>query len=387
VKNNKPDISLIRRYLNGDLDAAAMYQLERQAQDDPLLLDMIQGMENGDEARDKGNLQEIGQLIQKRVEAGSGNTRKFIAWKGWAAAASLVLISTIAALLIYRTPLQQKKDREQVKLNRRAPVDTPRDQQSRIFQEPGVGKSSVENRTVEKSSPEELTVQDRRLNHRGTKSAPATVPQTGSNALPVETHTALAKNGQTIRSVEASKYAAKEEKAVTAVIPDSAVRGNLADLHVKTENAGLREVVVSNHPIALEGRVAGVNVDAAVRSKSFGNQELNESVVTKGYNAKRETAPAVLKPSILGKAHPVIGWDAFKKYLKDNAVIPGAVISGHVNVAFMIDRNGAPVRVMVIKPLSEVANRIAVDLIRNGPKWTGDQEELDKIITIKIKFR
>jgi hypothetical protein len=48
---------------------------------------------------------------------------------------------------------------------------------------------------------------------------------------------------------------------------------------------------------------------------------------------------------------------------------------------------GSPIRVIVIKPLSAEADHIAADLIRNGPKWTGDEKEMDKIITLKIKFR
>ena len=40
---NRPDISQIEKYLNGELDARAMHELERQALDDPFLADALEG--------------------------------------------------------------------------------------------------------------------------------------------------------------------------------------------------------------------------------------------------------------------------------------------------------------------------------------------------------
>jgi TonB-dependent SusC/RagA subfamily outer membrane receptor len=43
VSVNRPDISQIEKYLNGELDARAMHELERQALDDPFLADALEG--------------------------------------------------------------------------------------------------------------------------------------------------------------------------------------------------------------------------------------------------------------------------------------------------------------------------------------------------------
>jgi TonB family protein len=43
VSVNKPDISQIEKYLNGELDTRAMHELERQALDDPFLADALEG--------------------------------------------------------------------------------------------------------------------------------------------------------------------------------------------------------------------------------------------------------------------------------------------------------------------------------------------------------
>ena len=42
--SKKNDILQIRKYLNGELNARAMHQLERRAQDDPFLMDAMKVM-------------------------------------------------------------------------------------------------------------------------------------------------------------------------------------------------------------------------------------------------------------------------------------------------------------------------------------------------------
>jgi hypothetical protein len=45
VNKRETDISQIKKYLDGELDARAMHQLERRAQDDPFLMDAMEGYE------------------------------------------------------------------------------------------------------------------------------------------------------------------------------------------------------------------------------------------------------------------------------------------------------------------------------------------------------
>ena len=85
----KPDISQIRKYLNGELDARAMYELERQAHNDPFLMDVLRGMESsGDQ---QPHLDAIDQMLQRRVQRQS---RKpvILMYKYWAAAACLLIV-------------------------------------------------------------------------------------------------------------------------------------------------------------------------------------------------------------------------------------------------------------------------------------------------------
>jgi cytoskeletal protein RodZ len=59
-------ISQIRKYLNGELDGPAMHRLERQAQDDPFLMDALEGYQNT-RADQQANLDELASRLNKRL--------------------------------------------------------------------------------------------------------------------------------------------------------------------------------------------------------------------------------------------------------------------------------------------------------------------------------
>ncbi len=92
MSNNKTDISQIRKYLNGELDARAMHQLEREAQDDPFLMDALEGFESTatDQQADLNDLQ---QRLAKRVEP--KKERSIILWRVLPLAASLLMAISI----------------------------------------------------------------------------------------------------------------------------------------------------------------------------------------------------------------------------------------------------------------------------------------------------
>ncbi len=67
---------LIRKYLNGELDAKAMHQLERRAQDDPFLMDALEayGSAKGDQQQ---QLDELSARLKSRIEPKKGRVIPF----------------------------------------------------------------------------------------------------------------------------------------------------------------------------------------------------------------------------------------------------------------------------------------------------------------------
>jgi TonB family protein len=94
VKNKRADIAQIRKYLSGELDARSMHQLEREAQNDPFLMDALEGYESS--APDQqANLDELNARLAKRIKA---DDRKVILLRPLAIAASVLIIAALAIL-------------------------------------------------------------------------------------------------------------------------------------------------------------------------------------------------------------------------------------------------------------------------------------------------
>src|ERR1700733_7034161 len=82
------DISQIRKYLNGELDARAMHRLERQAQDDPFLMDALEGYQNA-KSDQQMNLNELVTRLNDRV---SEKRSRIIPLRVMGIAASVLII-------------------------------------------------------------------------------------------------------------------------------------------------------------------------------------------------------------------------------------------------------------------------------------------------------
>lgn len=85
----KPDISQIDQYLKGKLDARAMHQLERQAQDDPFLMEALEGYENAGKDQ-QNNLADLKEQLAKRTAP--AKQRSIILWRGLPIAATVLLM-------------------------------------------------------------------------------------------------------------------------------------------------------------------------------------------------------------------------------------------------------------------------------------------------------
>ena len=94
MNKRETDISLIRKYLDGELDARAMHQLERRAQDDPFLMDALEGYERAGSDQLK-QLDELAGRLRRRIEP---KQKRIIPLNFLAIAASVLIIFTIGGL-------------------------------------------------------------------------------------------------------------------------------------------------------------------------------------------------------------------------------------------------------------------------------------------------
>ncbi|MEO6521671.1 MAG: carboxypeptidase-like regulatory domain-containing protein [Mucilaginibacter sp.] len=92
MSTNKANISQIQKYLNGELDAKAMHALERQAQNDPFLMDAIEGYQNTGTDQ-QSNFEDVKQRFSQRVK--QDTKRPLILWRVLPIAATLLIALSI----------------------------------------------------------------------------------------------------------------------------------------------------------------------------------------------------------------------------------------------------------------------------------------------------
>jgi len=70
---------------------------------------------------------------------------------------------------------------------------------------------------------------------------------------------------------------------------------------------------------------------------------------------------------------PVIGKRKYKKYLEENLIRPNDKckdVKGEVILAFFVDKEGTPQNITIVHELCESADKEAIRLVKEGPKWT-----------------
>ena len=87
MSNSNYDISYLKKYVNGELAASEMYSIEREAQRDPMLADILMGIEIG---QNKAVISDINNQIARRTHQEKVNNIKVFAWKRLVIAAAVV---------------------------------------------------------------------------------------------------------------------------------------------------------------------------------------------------------------------------------------------------------------------------------------------------------
>ena len=85
-------------------------------------------------------------------------------------------------------------------------------------------------------------------------------------------------------------------------------------------------------------------------------------------------------------AHPKAGWDSYRQYLKDNAIMPDGT-KGVVRLSFRVDKDGTINNVIVKKSVKPQMDQKAIDLVKNGPAWAGNQTGKPQVVSLRIRFR
>jgi TonB family protein len=440
------DISIIRKYLNGELDGPAMHQLEKRAQDDPFLMDAIEGYEKA-AGNQQNQLDELAARINQRVEP---KKAKVIPFKMIGIAASILVVLSIGGWWLFNNNQHADKpqlaatvapevtkvtiDSVHTAINTQTPLASLSTSRAKAFVHynrlkavvsSNVAPVSADNAVAKKDS---VTTDSTPLNEMVVMQYTAAPQQKGK---------ALAKAKVTMDTAIAMGIK-KQQNPIDKLLEGKVAGVNTqpADFHTSAgknldlydsnylSKAYIRGQVISKDDgLPLPGaivKIAGTNKAAQTDANGRFNIALDSTKTNQldigyiGYQSRHISAnnrdslkTIVLQPNnnSLGEvvvtgygaqrkttdddtfvaARPINGWSSFKKYLKENAISPDNK-TGTVKLAVTINGNGVITNVKVVKGLSTQTDQKAIKLVNNGPRWSASSDGNPQIVTVKVKF-
>lgn len=386
----------IEKYLNGELDARAMHQLEREAQNDPFLMDALEGY-NKASTNQQANLDAITGQLQKRTA--KGKVRSMLMWRLVAAASIIVVLGAVSLWLYNDKP----------KINENAlskQVDVVKPSEPIVSAAPEKADSTLQKMVKKPStdkSPYIASVKKEKIS-RKKKSHPVADLAFEPNAI--QTDTAIRK-GASLDEIIVVGYAAQQRKSVitgsvATVTSDDikrkALSGRVTDelkqplpgvaVTVKDKNISTQTDANGNFSLTVpekstlnfgyigyESKKVKVKGQDSLMIAMVPDQSSLSEVVVVGYGSKRK----------IKEAHPINGWDNFKEYLKENAISPDGK-EGTVKLSFVVNADGSLTDFEITKNLSDETDQQAIALVKDGPKWVADSSGQPKKVKLNIKF-
>ncbi|NCD68634.1 energy transducer TonB [Mucilaginibacter agri] len=423
----KTDISQIRKYLNGELDARAMHKLERQAQDDPFLMDALEGYTGKKDQQN--NLDDLQRHLNRRVAGGS---KKMVAmWPLVSVAASvLVMLGVGAWWLIAYQPAVNKKlpPTADNTVIARTPVAhaTPSPANSAEIKPP-IPQHHEEIRPAPVGQSYAANAMPGTETFKGDANAEVRIDEpVGRSDVKAAPEDSAAKDAM-LKEVIITGYMTQRKKDITGSVAivqpiDSQLKGRVEGVTVTSPTLKQRmdsqfitgQVFANDDKLPIPGvsvSVSGKNT--ATQTDAFGrfkiaatkSDKLNLGYIgfePKTVNVKGDSLNIVLTPrynalnevvvvgygtqKIIEEAHPVNGWDDFRKYLEDNTTSPDGK-EGKVRIRFTVNANNSLSEFKVTKSLSTAADAEAIRIIKEGPKWIHNVSGEAETVTVRINFK
>ncbi|MDN5288561.1 MAG: hypothetical protein JWR38_4835 [Mucilaginibacter sp.] len=437
----------IRKYLNGELNANAMHQLEREALDDPFLMDALEGYETTGKDQ-QPNLSELSERLQQRTSEKRG---RIIPWRAWSIAASVLVVLTIGGLWLKKTEPNEKQKTADVVLPapHKATIEPQPDTlkgAASAMQVPLIAQSAKPAVPVSKPTAKSS---DKAVYQQEISAADANVPATANNPVAVvepPPPAAAAKaqedkkdNTQQLSEAVVMGYTSKgkqdsidnavalNRRTRVAASSTTMLQGKVAGLTVipadpkgQAEAQRITGIIISKDNgspvIGAAIRVRGTNKSTVTNTAghfalpiTFGNAQTLD-IVSIGYERKQvnvkggdslkvelnQDSHALSEVVVVRgdggdepaaeSAHPQNGWSSLKKYLQANATLPDGT-TGSVSVTFTVATDGTLSDIKIKKSLNTTADQKAIDLIKAGPSWVGNNNQKPEQVTVKVKFQ
>lgn len=390
MEKGKVDMELIRRYVRGELPPREMYAVERQAEAEPMLMDIILGMEADSLADHDSHLADLRQRITARTTTGPQKmaVRRLAPVQRWALAASILTVFTVGVWWFTRnntvtihaedalaTVHSEAPRRQPEKQRAREPATSvaEREADAALPQvPPAVAKAAAKVATAPPPTAEEV------------QEAPAMdeiaeVHQTGRLAFSDTGRP----DGIRIRGINAHSLMAGQARTIVGKVVDEETQEPLTGVTIQI---GDQLGIITNQ----QGRFAATDTSKTLIIRFLGYE--SDTMRINGVDSiriamrpeKQQLSEAVVTEAPKGQPTPKEGWRAYQEYLKD-AVKRASDKKGSVDLSFTVDNAGHPTNITVTNTTNEELNQLAIEIVREGPSWVPGADD-ERKVTLPITF-
>lgn len=382
-KNNGFTASDIQRYHSGKMSPQERHALEKAALDDPFLADALEGYiftstPVEDLAKIQSKLDE--KLNRKKV------VPIFEKYK-WISVAAIVVIIAGAGWLVYNISESGKSADIAVQREKDSSANSNYSRPNQTVATDSISASGLTNEQSPSNNSEKTKLEA----HTTKNNREKVIPQ---------------KHVNSDKEITANKKEVVQEIAAPAVIQNEVADNNsLTNVELKkvtsdkTSSANARtkltsEDVHARAPAAKDmavpqtaatGKVNGVNdtiknMNVVLQPLPMDSASLQAVII--GYGKQKKSAEKYPRV-IIDTLEPAEGYVKFDDYITSNLKAPEELkiksLSGEVQLAFDVDKNGQPVNITVVKSLCQTCDEEAIRLLKEGPKWKKKKNKKGKL--------
>lgn len=430
MKNNLATHITLENYLLGKLTDAEMYQLERQAQDDPFLYEALEGFEMS--SNTAANLSMLQRQLQERIAQKEHAKKVFgLTWQRLSiAAAAAVTFITAGILFWMNTFSPQAGDKLASQTGKEVHVTLPNNTDTAQSQA-SAPDSVVAEAPVLASVPGKVAAPSPNASLSAKKVAnesriaanQAAEGRTAATAKPGElSEVAVTAYGttQAKRNAAASVTTIEKQEMARQADVSATLAGKVNGVTVPDKNAVIKGKVLDkegNLPlpgvsVKIKGTNTGVTTDANGEFilPAEGKNELQLAYV--GYKAKNVDARAgedvVIKldedsqalsevvvtnaygpAAVFRNAEPAVGLLKYADYLKASVKKPASapLVKGNVRVSFTVGSDGSLSNFKIVRGLTDACNAEAIRVIKEGPEWSPASNGKAQQRTVDVPFK
>lgn len=387
------DIDVLEDYLDGKLDAKAMHRVEKLSLEDPFVAEALAGLSQSPKRTQSLSLlqkQLAERIAQKPVEK-----------KRWAITSQRLSIASAAAVLFIAVCIlfwmKGSKQQQMLAANEPKKVD--------VTIAPQVAKEKTD--TISVLTKESVIAKPAIAKSIRTKDADKAVliknaPIIANNdqpvlaSAPVESRITEQKAGdQELQEITLAKEKKQvQTRAAVTALPSKAegiMPGQFKGKVISKDTGMPIEGAIVRLEGADRGTITDRNGEFRLVADSSQNQKL--TVGFSGFSTTEVGAKSNQPVNVLLEANknslinivasknnvsPLGGWDNYQKYLRANhQFLKFTTAKVDVELSFSIKKDGSVGAIKVIKSAGKATDKEAIRLLKDGPKWIYDQQEVN----------